>query len=255
MNLPYTREQLDFVRQRKTMLRDKLAAAFNKKFGTEKTACAIKSLCSKNGWASGRLPGREYKRTSSYFYTKEQLAFVRKRKTLPREKLAALFNKKFGATKTVRQINGLCKRKGWLTGRTGRFEKGHIPFTAGTKGLVKPNSGNFQKGHTRSDIAPLGAERFESKDGYILVKVAQPNVWKFKHRIVWEAAHGKPAKNEVIIFKDGNILNCSLDNLEVITRRELLWLNNNGYKNVPPDFKATYRLLAKLNVKAFQLKK
>lgn len=31
------------------------------------------------------------------------------------------------------------------------FPKGHIPWSAGTKGLVKPNSGNFKKG-VRSNI-------------------------------------------------------------------------------------------------------
>lgn len=34
--------------------------------------------------------------------------------------------------------------------------------------------------------------------GYVKVKVAEPNVWKFKHRIVWELAHGEIPANSVI---------------------------------------------------------
>lgn len=57
------------------------------------------------------------------------------------------------------------------------------------------------------------------------VKVAEPNVWKFKHRIVWELAHGEIPANSVICFKDGNKLNCELDNLILLTRGELAIVN------------------------------
>ncbi len=191
----------------------------------------------------------------SFFYTEEQLAFVRKRKTMPRDKLTAAFNKNFSTTKTKDQIKGLCRRKGWTTGNDGRFKKGHLPHNAGTKGkgICKPNSGSFQKGNKPVNWKSVGSERICSKDGYILIKTAEPRTWRHKHTVIWEAAHGPVSKGDVVIFKDGDVLNCSLDNLIKISRRELLWLNRNGFKKTPPEFKPTLLMLAKINVKAFRL--
>jgi hypothetical protein len=80
----------------------------------------------------------------------------------------------------------LCTRNKWNTGRTGCFEKGDKPWNTGTKGVCKPNSGNFKSGQVSWNKKPVGYERICSKDGYVIVKVAEPNVFKLKHRIVWK---------------------------------------------------------------------
>jgi hypothetical protein len=235
------------------MSRHKLAAAFNDEFGTNKTVCAIKSLCSKHKWPSEIQTGREYIRTSTRFYTEEQLDFVREKRTLSCNDLALAFNKKFGTKKTKGQISAIRKHYGCSTGRTGRFEKGNKPYNTGTKGVCEPNSGSFKKGHRPITSKPIGSERIDTQYGYLLVKIAEPNVWQSKHRVVWEAANGPIKQGEVLTFKDGNVLNISLENLEKITRLELVWLNKNGYAETPPELKSTLRALAKVNVKVFNL--
>lgn len=248
----YTKEQLDFIRKNKDMSRRKLAVAFNNRFGANRTECAIKCVCKKYGWPNeGKM---EFVRTDPRFYTREQLDFIRDNCTMPRTDLAAAFNKKFGTSKTGEQMGNIRKQYGWLTGRTGHYEKGNIPFTAGTKGFVKPNGGNFKKGHIPHNHKPVGSEKIDSQHGYIFVKIAEPNIWKQKHRIVWEEVHGNLAPDEVVIFKDGNVKNIVLENLVAVTRLELAWLNRYGFRDVSPELKNTMLLLAKLNVKMFRLK-
>ena len=48
----------------------------------------------------------------------------------------------------------------------------------------------------------------------------EPGKLVFEHRIVWEQAHGPIPPGYIIHHKDGNGKNNSLDNLELMTRRE-----------------------------------
>lgn len=190
-----------------------------------------------------------------YFYTQEQFDFVRDNCTIDRGELVGLFNKKFGTEKTKMQLSGLCKRKGWLTGRTGRFEKGVASWAAGTKGLLKRNSGSFKKGIRPKNWKPVGSERVHSKNGYILIKTTEPNKWRLKQKVLWEKAHGEIPTDKVVFFKDGNPLNFLLDNLELVTRQELLHLNRSGYGKTPEEYKETLKAIVKVEVKLFELVK
>lgn len=124
-------------------------------------------------------------------------------------------------------------QRGFDWGKRHRFQKGHIPANKGRKGYHAPGSekGWFQKGHQRNDTAPVGAERIDPKDGYVLVKVT-PEIqgnkalpWQPKHRVLWEAANGPVPKGMVLKCVDGNKQNCALDNWELITLRENMLRN------------------------------
>ena len=67
----------------------------------------------------------------------------------------------------------------------------------------------------------------------IEVKIADPNVWRAKSNLVWEAAHGPIPRNHVIIFANQNREDFTLENLILVSRRELARLNQNHliYKN------------------------
>jgi len=71
---------------------------------------------------------------------------------------------------TLKNLNGLCKRNGWLTGRTGHFSPGNAPANKGKSMPFNANSAatRFQKG-TRTGRAnalykPIGTERI-TEDG------------------------------------------------------------------------------------------
>ena len=144
--------------------------------------------------------------------------------------MAELFNEHFGTDyMTAAKIKTFRHNHHLNSGRTGRFEKGHIPVNRGTKGLKYPGSekGWFKKGNVPVNHRPVGSERI-SVDGYIEIKVAEPNKWRLKQRVVYEEKYGKIPKGHVLIFLDRNPLNCSLDNLMLIPRSVLSRVNLSG---------------------------
>ena len=71
---------------------------------------------------------------------------------------------------------------------------------------------------------PVGTERTNT-DGYVEIKIADPNKWKGKHRIIWEETHGPIPKGHVVIFADGNRRNFDPDNLLLVSRAQLARMN------------------------------
>ena len=127
------------------------------------------------------------------------------------------------------QIKGYIQRNGLNTGRGNRFEKGHVPHNKGSKGYYSSGmeKGWFKKGHAPLNYRPLGSERI-NVDGYIEIKVKDPNKWQLKHRYLWEKENGKVPKGMVLIFKDNNKLNIDPDNLILISRAENMKINSRG---------------------------
>lgn len=184
-------------------------------------------------------------------YSQEELDFIQANCTLSRKDLTALFNSTFNRNLSKSNISGLCKRKRWLTGRDGRFKKGNIPSP-----LCRPrgpNAGSFKKGNTPANHLPVGSEVVRTKDKLLQVKVAEPNVWRLKHRLVWEQANGPVPEGMLILFVDGNNQNCDINNLKLVSRREHLALNQREYKHVDSSIKPSVLLTAKLDVKVREM--
>ncbi|KKF38047.1 HNH endonuclease [Erwinia tracheiphila] len=182
-----------------------------------------------------------------FVYSSEMRAWMRINYMLPAGQLTAAFNHKFCTDRTAKHIHGFRKTMGLKTGRTGRYEKGNVPFNAGTKGFMKRNSGTFRKGNIPANHRPMGSERIDSKDGYIYIKVAEPNRWRMKHRVIWVQHYGKIRQGEIITFRDGNILNCNIENLEKITRAEHA-VYNKRFSGIPTELKPTARAIVKLGL-------
>lgn len=137
-----------------------------------------------------------------------------------------LFNEKFNLNLTIGQIKAAIGRYKLNTGFNGQFQKGNIPTNKGTKGLTGSNKTSFKKGHKPSNLRPVGSERI-TKDGYTEIKVEEPNKWRLKHQVIWEKCKGKIPKGHTIIFGDGNKQNLDINNLILVTRKQLLILNRN----------------------------
>ena len=67
------------------------------------------------------------------------------------------------------------------------------------------------------------------------MKVADPNKWKLKQRVVWESAHGPVPKGSCIIFLDGNKQNTDLGNLQMVKRSILVRMNQKDLFFDDPD--------------------
>lgn len=149
-----------------------------------------------------------------------------------------------------KNLHALRKRKGWKTGRTGRFEKGNIPHPdARPKG---PNKTSFKAGHKPNNWKAIGNTRV-SVDGYVEVKVSEPKTWIQLHTIIWSAANGDIPESHCVVFIDGDKTNIKLSNLELITRSEHLQINKFLGRYNLPEARECLRNMGKLNAKCYEL--
>jgi hypothetical protein len=166
--------------------------------------------------------------TIPHFYTAEEIWFMRKKITgRGYAELTERFNRRFGLEMTFFQIAGAIKRYGLRNGRDCRFRPGSLSWNKGVKGIHLSRRTEFKPGNRPANQQPVGTERV-NREGYVEVKVRNPNKWKAKHRIIWEQAYGKIPRGQVVIFADGNRRNLALDNLMLISRQELVVMNRLG---------------------------
>ena len=188
-------------------------------------------------------------------YTTEQLVFIHENCTLPRKELTEVINAKFQTNFSYDQIKGLCTRKKWNTGRTGCFERGNIPPNKGTKGLTGANKTSFKKGRPTWNARPIGFERICSKDGYVLVKTAEPSVFKSKHRIIWEKEKGPIPEGYVVAFKNMDRTDCRIENLMLMSKANMATYSKLYVKKANSETNETCFLLAQLNTRRSELKR
>lgn len=192
-------------------------------------------------------------------YTQEERAFIER--YVPGHSYADIqkaFNEKFGWEISIGQIKSYIGNHHLNTGRTGCFEKGHIPMNKGKKMpeevYEKVKRTMFKKGNMPKQYRPVGSERVD-KDGYIVVKIKDPDVWVPKHRHIWESKHGSIPSGHIVIFKDGNNRNFDIDNLLMISRAENLIMNHTGLNSCDAELKETAVNIAKLKIKTSKAKK
>lgn len=188
-------------------------------------------------------------------YTDDTINFLREiapGKTY--KEIVEIFNKKYDLDMTTKKLSSLLGRKKIKTGTTGCFRKGFIPWNKGKKGYIGANKTSFKKGNKPKNWRPVGSERIDSNE-YTLIKVAEPNKWVFKHRMIYEQKYGEIPKGAVIIFADGNKNNLNIDNLLCVTRDELKVLNKCRLISSVPELTKTGLNVAKLKIKLAEIRK
>lgn len=157
------------------------------------------------------------------------------------------FNVEFGTSISVTQMSSFLKRNNIKNGRDMTFRKGHKTHNKGKKGVYYKGCEKtwFQKGHTPKNHRPVGSERI-SKDGYIEVKVSEPNVWTQKHKLIYELHFGQVPKGNVVVFLDGNKRNLDIGNLKMISRAELARMNQSKLFYDDAELTKTGIVVAKL---------
>ena len=161
-------------------------------------------------------------------YTKEMIEFL---KNIASGKsyaeIAHKFNEKFSLNLRVTAIASTLKRYSIFTGTQRRYQKGSIPHNKGKKFNAggRAIETRFKKGNIPKNILPIGTETTDS-DGYTRVKVGEPNIWKLKHRKIYEENFGEIPENHVVVFLDKDPKNFNIDNLALVSRSELALLNH-----------------------------
>lgn len=190
-----------------------------------------------------------------HLFPKEIHEFIcdnNKGKTLT--EITALVNETFGKTFTKKQLRCFRKNNHLVSGLTGRFGKGHVPANKEKKGWYAPGSEKawFRKGNVPHNKVSVGTEVMTTM-GYIKVKVAEPDVWEFKHKMVWEKHNGRVPDGCVITFKDGDHRNCSIENLMCISFRENSQLNGRKLRTVSPELTEAGLALVRLENRVNEL--
>jgi hypothetical protein len=163
------------------------------------------------------------------------------------------------------------QRHGIKSGETGWYQKGHEPGNKGTKleeyvtdpervaDIKRRISGTqFKKGQKPFNELPVGSI-VVNDHGYKLRKKQMEGTlwerWEFLHRAVWVEHNGPIPDNMMVIFRDGNRLNCDISNLTLVSKRENAALNKLGLRSEDPDLTDVGISLVKLRLATKDIKK
>jgi hypothetical protein len=195
-------------------------------------------------------------------YTGDELAWIEAHRAEPRRVAHAGFCAAFGRTDvSFDNFKALCTRKGWTTGRDGRFPAGQSPWNTGKKRPFNANSAKtqFQKGQLPHNTHYLGHERV-SKDGYVEISIDEKNPhtgferrYVLKHKHLWEKQHGPVPDGMCLKCLDGDRQNTDPSNWKAIPRSALPYLG--GFRGIDydaaePEVKPVVLALAELRVRA-----
>lgn len=147
--------------------------------------------------------------------------------------------KKMGIRKSqaYRELHGITEK--------GRKRSGSEPWNKGThfRAGGRSQAHRFKPGDVPPNHRPVGTIRI-NVDGYFEIKTEEGMFkWRLLHREIWKRHHGSyPPRGTALVFRDGNKQNCNIDNLELLTRKQLM--ERNTIHQYPKEIKELIRLKA-----------
>ena len=131
-----------------------------------------------------------------------------------------------------------------------RFQNGSVPLNKGKKVspeiYAKMQPTMFKIGQTPANHRDVGSERV-NVDGYIEIKVAEPNRWRLKHRVIWEQVNGAIPKGYNVQFKNHNRQDCRIENLYLISKAEQMAKENSFWAKYPKEIQEIIHLKGVVN--------
>lgn len=180
------------------------------------------------------------------------------------ETICKILNRSYSSVSNQAFLMGLKKSDAFLkmelerqaerlktSGAAYRYPKGNVPINKGkqmsNEVYEKVKHTMFKKGQMPHNSYKDWDEVLRTdKTGkqYWMIKLPTERKLKPKHIWLWETKNGKVHKGFNVVFKDGNQLNCILENLECISNAELM--QRNTIHRFPAELKSTIRLVNKL---------
>ena len=167
-------------------------------------------------------------------FTEEEKQFIREHyKGIATPELTKMFNKRFNKEEANEVIRNWKKHNGLKNGVNTRFKKN-------------------QKAHNHK---PIGSEFVCKKDGYTYVKIAEPNTWDLKQRVIYKEAYGDMPSDYNVVFADQDKQNFELDNLILVKRKVKLMAKNKRLFFENKELTKTGMLIAELITNSSEKKK
>lgn len=175
------------------------------------------------------------------FWTEQEIKFLRDNYSdMKTADIAAIMNRPIGGVngkaydlglkKSFKHMKALLEieaKKLAEAGKQYQFKKGQVSHNKGQKMskemYEKCKRTMFKPGNKPGNIKKVGAERIDH-EGYTYVKLADAD-WVLKHRHIWEQVNGPVPANHVVIFKDNNMYNFDINNLQMISQKENMLRN------------------------------
>ena len=138
-----------------------------------------------------------------------------------------------------------------------RIQKGNVPLNKGKKwdefmtpeGKANSLKTTFKKGNVPHNAKEADGTISIRKDSegrqYKWIRVSLGK-WVMLHVHMWEQVNGPVPEGHIVIFKDKNGLNCTMENLECISRAEHAIRCRQSYLSLPEDMKEIVMLTRKL---------
>lgn len=135
---------------------------------------------------------------------------------------------------------------------TGQFRKGHETWNKGMKGLRVSPATEFKPGHRSINHCEVGTVKIRhvNKTGRdrAWVKVAEPNVWRYRCHVVWEEAYGPIPAGLLIHHLSGDTLDDALTNLAAISRAAHLKAHRPDFEEKRAKNAATGRTMSRKRI-------
>lgn len=141
-----------------------------------------------------------------------------------------------------------------------RRQKGCVPFNKGKKqtefmskeAIERSKATRFKKGNiphnTKSADGEISIRKDSSGRFYKHIRL-EKSVWELYHRFLWEQERGAIPNDMILAFKDGNSMNVTIENLEIISKEENMYRNSkmNYPKEIIPSMVLVNKLDKQLN--------
>lgn len=229
---------------------------FNRRFNTEITYQKVRSYMKNHNLKNGLKHYKSPKGESKVFPKEITDFIIANNYGKTAIEIMELVNAEFKTDYKINQIKAFRKNHKLVSGVKGQFQKGHVPWLKGKKGLHFPGTEKtwFKKGQVPLSHKEIGTEVVD-KQGYHKIKIAEPNKWKFKHIMEWEKHNGKIPAGCNIVFKDNNKDNTDISNLMLVTKAEHVIMNNKGLRFDNAELTEKGLLIAKLKKRTSELQK
>lgn len=130
--------------------------------------------------------------------------------------------------KTRQSKRKFCTRECYIEyrkiyGSKGDYKPGSKPWNKGLKGIHLSPRTEFKPGNNMKAIGSFSLKKRKGNPRrYIKVMVDNQPKWVLYSRYLWEQANGKIPFGYTLIYKDGDVLNDELSNLELVSISEML---------------------------------